>query len=76
MLCTKVTLHQDEFNDFKVAANAKLTFCLKELRAISSFCDFTNQVRSPSTPPPRTIHTCRVSVDTLGVCRAESSARS
>lgn len=43
MLCTKVTLHQDEFNDFKVAANAKLTFCLKELRAISSFCDFTNQ---------------------------------
>lgn len=43
MLCTKVTLSQDEFNDFKVADSAKLTFCLKELRAISSFCDYTNQ---------------------------------
>ena len=52
MLCTKVTLSQDEFNDFKVADSAKLTFCLKELRAISSFCDYTNQVRIPPVPPP------------------------
>jgi hypothetical protein len=64
MLCTKVTLSQDEFNDFKVADSAKLTFCLKELRAISSFCDYTNQVRSPPVSPPQPSTLSVVSTDT------------
>eukprot|EP00039_Didymoeca_costata_P014352 m.230648 g.230648 ORF g.230648 m.230648 type:complete len:483 (-) comp16001_c0_seq6:2246-3694(-) len=42
-LCTKIVLNASEFPRFSVQKKACLTFCLKELRTASSFCDFSQK---------------------------------
>ena len=39
-----------EFASYGVQDAAKLTFCLKELRAASLFCDFVNKVSTQRNP--------------------------
>ena len=36
---TEITVGKEEFEDFNVAQSTKLTFCLKELRAILAFAE-------------------------------------
>ena len=43
MLSTKIVLEPAEFSPYNVQEDAKLTFCLKELKAAAQFCDFANK---------------------------------
>ncbi len=43
-LRTRLSLSPNEFHAYDIAHDASLTFCLKELKAVAAFCDFTEQV--------------------------------
>jgi hypothetical protein len=43
ILRTKIVMHSAEFSTFNIAEAVAVTFCMKELRAASAFCDFINQ---------------------------------
>ena len=42
MVHTQLTMQPTEFEDFKIAKECNVTYCLKELRSLISFADALN----------------------------------
>jgi hypothetical protein len=57
ILCTKIVMNAQEFTTFDVENAVAVTFCMKELRAASAFCDFIGKPLKASFPTPQ-IESC------------------
>ena len=53
---TEISLAPQEFDDYQIGVDAAITFCLKELRVISSILYSTRQ----------TVHTCTHNISPTG----------